>query len=142
VKQDEAEARRLYRLGGRQDADATDAALDQVGFFADPQAQPDTPFARAYRLSAGSAAERDLPAAARLYAAAAEKGHTAAMANLGVLYLKGWGVPQDYVLGYMWINLSGLPDAARLRDALAKQMTAAQVNEAQALSRQRSEMPR
>jgi len=142
VKQDEAEARRLYRLGGRQDADATDAALDQVGFFADPQAQPDTPFARAYRLSAGSAAERDLPAAARLYAAAAEKGHTAAMANLGVLYLKGWGVPQDYVLGYMWINLSGLPDAARLRDALAKQMTAAQINEAQALSRQRSEMPR
>jgi len=139
VKQDEIEARRLYRLGGRQDADATDAVLDQVGFFADPQAQPDTPFWRAYRLSAGPVAERDLPAAARLYAAAAEKGHTTAMANLGVLYLKGWGVPQDYVLGYMWINLSGLRDATRLRDALAKQMTAAQVNEAQALSRQRSE---
>jgi TPR repeat protein len=66
------------------------------------------------------------------------------MANLGVLYLKGWGVPQDYVLGYMWINLatSGLADAARLRTTLARQMTAAQINEAQALSRQRGETRR
>jgi TPR repeat protein len=160
VAQDEAEARRLYRLGGRQDADATDAVLDQVGFFADPRlarppdaaardsvkaaaerGEPDAQFLLAWLLSAGPTAERDLPAAARLYAAAAEKGHTAAMANLGVLYLKGWGVPQDYMLGYMWINLaaSGLGEAGKLRDALAKQMTAAQINEAQALSRQRSE---
>ena len=163
VPQDEAEARRLYRLGGRQDADATDAVLDQIGFFADPRlarpadaasrarykaaaerGEPDAQFALAYLLSAGPPAERDLPAAARLYQAAADKGHAAAMANLGVLYLKGWGVPQDYVLGYMWINLaaSGLADAGKLRAALAKQMTAAQINEAQALSRQRGETPR
>ena len=164
VPQDEAEARRLYRLGGRQDADATDAVIDQTGFFADPRlarppadaearadikaaagrGEPDAQFALAYLFSAGPPRERDLPAAARLYLAAAEKGHAAAMANLGVLYLKGWGVPQDYVLGYMWINLatSGLADAGKLRDALAKQMTAAQINEAQALSRQRSETRR
>ena len=164
VPQDEPEARRLYRLGGRQDADATNTVLEQIGFFADPRlarpaadadararyktaadrGEPDAQFILAYLLSAGPPAERDLPAAARLYQAAASKGHAAAMANLGVLYLKGWGVPQDYVLGYMWINLaaSGLAGAAKLREALAKQMTAAQVNEAQALSRQRSEKPR
>ena len=161
VPQDEVEARRLYRLGGRQDTDATDAVLDQIGFFADPRlarppdaaarasvkaaaerGEPDAQFLLAWLLSAGPPAERDFRAAARLYAAAADKGHRAAMANLGVLYLKGWGVPQDYVLGYMWTNLSGLPDAGRLRDALAKQMTAAQINEAQALSRQRGEKPR
>ena len=165
VKQDEAEARRLYRLGGRQDADATDAALDRIGFFFDsslarpaPDAasrantkaaadrgEPDAQFLLAWLLSAAAPDERDLPAAARLYRGAAEKGRAAAMANLGLLYLKGWGVPQDYVLGYMWINLAaagGLADAAKLRDALARQMTSAQINEAQALGRQRNEMSR
>ena len=162
VPQDEAEARRLYRLGGRHDADATDAVLDHIGFFADPRlprladadragiaaaagrGEPAAQFALAYLFSAGPPAERNLAAAARLYLAAAEKGHAAAMANLGVLYLKGWGVPQDYVLGYMWINraASELADAASLRAALARQMTPAQINEAQALGRQRSDMPR
>lgn len=165
VTQDEAEARRLYRLGGRQDADATDAALDRIGFFFDsslarpaPDAasrantkaaadrgEPDAQFLLAWLLSAAAPDERDLPAAARLYRGAAEKGRAAAMANLGLLYLKGWGVPQDYVLGYMWINLAaagGLADAAKLRDALARQMTSAQINEAQALGRQRNEMSR
>ena len=53
-------------------------------------------------------------------------------------------MPQDYVLGYMWINLaaSGLANAGKLRAALAKQMTAAQINEAQALSRRRGETRR
>ena len=49
-------------------------------------------------------------------------------------------MPQDYVLGYMWINLSaahGLADAIRLRDALGAKLTATQVNEAQRLARER-----
>ncbi len=157
VPQDESEARRLYRLGGRQDGDAIDAITEQTGFFADPRrarptdaahggletaaarGDPDAQFALAWLLSAGPPAGRSLPAAARHYLAAAEKGHAAAMVNLGIMYLKGMGLPQDYVLGYMWINLSGLPEAGRLRDALSEHMTAAQVNEAQALSRQRAE---
>jgi hypothetical protein len=49
-------------------------------------------------------------------------------------------VPQDYVLGYMWINLSaahGQADAIVLRDPLGAKLTAAQVNEAQRLARER-----
>ena len=117
VKQDEDEARRLYRLGGRQDADAVEAALDQARLPHE-----------------GKASDR------RALAAAAERGDAEAQFSLGLRYVRGLGVPQDYVLGYMWINLSaarGRADAIRLRDALGAKLTAAQVNEAQRLARAR-----
>jgi TPR repeat protein len=116
VKQDEDEARRLYRLGGRH-ADASQAALDQARFLPDGKAS-------------------DPPA----LAAAAARHDANAQFNLGLRYVRGLGVPQDYVLGYMWLNLSaahGLADAIRLRDALGAKLTAAQVNEAQRLARER-----
>jgi TPR repeat protein len=62
------------------------------------------------------------------------------MTNLGLLYIQGLGVPEDYVLGYMWINLaaaSGLAGAVSVRDALAQRMTPEQTNEAQKLAKQR-----
>jgi TPR repeat protein len=115
VPQDEDEARRLYRLGGRQDS--AEAALDQARF-----------------LDAGKASDP------RALAAAAERGDVEAQFDLGLRYVRGLGVPQDYVLGYMWLNLAaarGLADADRLRDALGAKLTAAQTNEAQRLSRAR-----
>jgi uncharacterized protein len=155
VKADEQEAIRLYRQGGGQDS-ASDAALDQARFMLDERitlraeararhyvaaaqgGDPDAQLALAYLLTSGPEAERDFRSAARLFQSVAGKGRPVAMANLGLLYVKGLGVPQDYVLGYMWINLAaanGLAPAATLRDALAARMTAAQVNGALARRR-------
>jgi hypothetical protein len=49
------------------------------------------------------------------------------------------GVPQDYALAHMWYNLtaaSGWQLAARSRERVAKQMTPAQIAEAQKLARE------
>ena len=39
------------------------------------------------------------------YRLAADQGHAKAQNNLGSIYVKGQGVPQDYVLAHMWFNL-------------------------------------
>ena len=73
--------------------------------------------------------------AANLLKAAAEAGYGPAMRNLGILYFNGQGVPQDYVLGRMWLTLAaqaGQSDAADLIQALGAAMTPEQINEAQA----------
>jgi TPR repeat protein len=76
--------------------------------------------------------------AAQWYRKAARQGLAMAMVNLGMMYSNGRGLPQDYVLAHMWINLSiarGRTDAVASRDALADRMTPAQLNEAQDLAR-------
>jgi hypothetical protein len=101
---------------------------------------PVAAFMLGYLLSNAPQGERDFRAAARWYRRAAEKGLGAAMTNLGLLYVRGLGVPQDYVLGYMWINLAaagGLADAVKARDAVSAHMTPAQINEAQQLASRR-----
>jgi TPR repeat protein len=40
------------------------------------------------------------------YRKAAEQGDKMAQANLGEMYAKGHGVPQDYVLAHKWLNLA------------------------------------
>ena len=65
---------------------------------------------------------------------AAAGGDARAMLALGRAYLKGLGVPQDYVLAHMWFNLSASRGEARAlkeRDALSSRMTPAQVASAQ-----------
>ena len=44
--------------------------------------------------------------AVRWFLAAAEQGFAAAQHDLGVIYLNGRGVPQDYVFAHMWFNLA------------------------------------
>jgi len=66
---------------------------------------------------------------------AAEAGHAPAMANLALLYFRGTGVPQDYVLGQMWLVLAGsggFEGSAPLSARWTSRMTAEQINEAQA----------
>jgi TPR repeat protein len=78
-------------------------------------------------------------AAARWYSKAAEQGDALAQNNLGVMYDEGRGVPQDHALAHMWYNLaaaSGDKVAAKNRDIAAKQMTPAQIAEAQKLARE------
>ncbi|MGP6086807.1 SEL1-like repeat protein [Antarctobacter jejuensis] len=85
-------------------------------------------------LSAPDADPRGRVTAAVLLGRAAEAGHGPAMANLGVLYFRGQGVPQDYVLGQMWLALagsSGFDAATGLSARWTNRMTADQVNEAQ-----------
>ena len=66
--------------------------------------------------------------------AAADAGDRRAMLALGRLYFQGLGVIQDYVEAHKWLNLAasrGEAAALKERDALAGQMTPAQIATAQ-----------
>ena len=59
--------------------------------------------------------------------------------NLGGRYVKGQGVPQDYVEAHKWFNraaAAGDTDGKKGRDAIATVMTPAQIAEAQKLARE------
>ena len=80
------------------------------------------------------------------YRLAAEPGHAGAQNNLGIMYQKGQGVPQDYVQAHMLFNLAasrfstseaeGRNQAAKNRDIAASKMTPEQIAEAQRLARE------
>ena len=70
--------------------------------------------------------------------AAAKANDGRAMLALGRAFVKGLGVPQDYVEAHKWLNLAagqGVTEAAGERDALAAQMTAEERTEARKLAR-------
>ena len=55
------------------------------------------------------------------------------------MYHNGQGVPQDYVQAHKWYNIAGANGSetgTSNRDSVAKQMTPAQVAEAQRLARE------
>ena len=79
----------------------------------------------------------DARASAALFTDAAAAGHAPAMSNLGVLYFEGIGLPQDYVLGQMWLiraALSGLEDLRPVMQIYATWPSPAQLNHAQAIA--------
>jgi TPR repeat protein len=83
--------------------------------------------------------EGNYEAAFTAYRKAAEQGDAYAQFNLGLMYAKGQGVPQDYVHAHKWFNLSavgGGKDAVKNRDTAAGLMTPAQIAEAQKLARE------
>ena len=70
--------------------------------------------------------------------AAAGKSDGRAMLALGRAYVKGFGVPQDYVEAHKWLNLAaarGNVGAVDERDALAQKMTPRQIASAQQRAR-------
>ena len=70
--------------------------------------------------------------------AAADDGDRRAMLALGRAFVKGLGVPQDYVEAHKWLNLAasrGDAQAAAQRDALAEKMTVEEQAEARKLAR-------
>jgi TPR repeat protein len=76
------------------------------------------------------------------YRLAAEQGVADAQARLGSMYLLGLGVPQDYVLSHMWLNIATAhadseeqKKIIKLSDLMAKKMTAQQIAKAQELAR-------
>jgi len=71
------------------------------------------------------------------YEVAAEQGYSKAQHNLAVMYVKGYGVAQNYVTAHMWFNLAaanGEVAAIKGRDDLAKLMTPQQIAQAQQLA--------
>ena len=80
----------------------------------------------------------DYAEAVKWFRKAAEQGHGSAQYNLGLAYMEGKGVPEDYVRAHMWFNLVAAQDnramAKLLRDSVAKFMTPAQIAEAQKLA--------
>ena len=69
---------------------------------------------------------------------AAQADDARAMLALGRAFVRGLGVPQDYVEAHKWLNLAaglGNADAAAERDALAAEMTADERAEARMLAR-------
>ncbi len=86
----------------------------------------------------------DYATALREWRPLAEHGDASAQSFLGIMYVEGLGVPQDYSKAHMWYNLaaSRLPPgvehdiAVKNRDNVAKKMTPAQVSEAQKLARE------
>ena len=76
--------------------------------------------------------------AVKWFRLAADQGEAKAQSNLGFMFAIGQGVPQDHVQAHKWFNLAGtggVEDGRKGRDILAKQMTPAQIAEAQRLAR-------
>ena len=68
---------------------------------------------------------------------AAEEGNVIAQNEVGIMYAKGEGLPQDYVQAHMWFSLSAAQDGdTHNRDIIAAKMTPAQIAEAQKLARE------
>ena len=126
VPQDDAEAVRWYRLAA--DQGEAHAQVNLGLMYAEGRGVP-----------------QDDAEALRWYRLAADQGNAPAQANLGIgmMYAAGEGVPQDRVAAHMWLSLAAarLSAAARdtiveVRGAVAEQMTAEQVAEAQRLARE------
>ena len=68
---------------------------------------------------------------------AAEQGYAFAQRNLGAMYAFGQGVLKDFVYAHMWGNIAasiGSEIGGKLRDAVAKEMTPAEISRAKDLA--------
>ena len=90
----------------------------------------------------GRGVPQDFTQAMAWYRKAADQGSAVAQYNLGVMYRDGRGVPQGYVEAHKWHDLAASritgdtrEEYAETRDALAEEMTPAQLAEAQRLAR-------
>lgn len=87
----------------------------------------------------GDSIPQDYAEALKWLGAAADQGHPLAQTKLGIMYEDGEGVPQDRVRAHMWFSLAsaqGSELAGAFLAELTKQMTPAQIAEAQRLARE------
>ena len=87
----------------------------------------------------GEGVPKDYQQALRWFRLAADQGEAVAQTKIAIMYDDGQGVPHDIVQAYKWYSLAatnGDKPAAELRDTTAKQMTPAQIAEAQKLARE------
>jgi len=81
----------------------------------------------------------DYATALREFTPLAEQGIAEAQVNLGFMYKKGRGVPQDDIYAHMWWNIAaslGHDGASKNREIIAKKMSPADISEAQKLARE------
>jgi uncharacterized protein len=158
VTQNKAEAVRLYRLGAEQGSTLGQFGLGRAYLNGDGVPQ-DFSEARAWLSKAadkghadainlfgtmyanGQGMPADLAEAAKRFRQAAEKGSAVAQNNLAAAYMAGRGVARDDMLAYFWYNLaaSRLPQSQRAaavisRDAVARRLTPAELERAQAVA--------
>ncbi len=82
---------------------------------------------------------RDQTLAHKFYLKAAMHGDVDSQYIVGFHLVKGEGVERDAITAYAWFNVSAASfhhDSARMRDLIAENLTPAQIDEAQKLSRQ------
>ena len=73
-----------------------------------------------------------------LFRLSADQGYAKAQYNLGVMYVNGDGVSQDYVLAYMWFYIAGSyghKNAVANREILKQEMTLSQLEKAEEMAR-------
>ena len=120
VAQDYKEAMRWYKLAALQ---GSAMAQGNLGLMYDK----------------GKGVEQDYKEAVRWYKSAARQDLSTAQYNLGLMYHNGKGVLQDYVLAHMWFNIAAVGGDGGIvkgRDALARKMTAQQIEQAQRMARE------
>ena len=93
----------------------------------------------------GHGVPKDYELALLWYRRSAKSGNVTTLIRLGRMYEHGNGVPKDVVQALKWYILSAADGdklGAELRDALAKQMTPAQVFQAQGRAREWNSNPK
>jgi len=81
---------------------------------------------------------KDYTTALIKFKSAAEQGHVSSQANIGVMYYRGEGVPQDFLRAQMWFNLAaagGEANAIKNRDIGSARMTVKQLRRAQRMAK-------
>ena len=76
--------------------------------------------------------------ASKWFRLAAEQGDADAQFNVGLVYAKGQGTSQDYVLAHMWFSLAGsqgVEEAMMWRNTVEQRMFKQQIKEAAVLWR-------
>lgn len=81
----------------------------------------------------------DYATALREWQPFAEQGNAFAQSHLGLMYVQGQGVLQDYVYAHMWAHIAasgGDKIVVELRNLIEKEMAPSQIAEAQKLARE------
>lgn len=129
----------LASFGSAGAAEIRKVAVRSVNVFraaeaGDPRAQTMVGF----MYETGRGLPQDYMLAVAWYQRAAEQGYPRAQHLLGLMYDKGQGVAENYVAAHKWLNLATAGAGrgereyyVRLRDAVARKMTVAQITEAQ-----------
>jgi TPR repeat protein len=83
---------------------------------------------------------KDYTKAVKWYRLAADQGEAEAQSSLGYMYMRGRGVPQDYVRAYMWFVIAAATQENKLtastRDNIAQKMKPAHIVEAQRMAQE------
>lgn len=120
VPQDFVEAANWYRLAAEQGHDLAQGVLGGLYII-------------------GQGVPQNYKESLRWFSLSAEQGSEIGQVGLSWLYSEGKGVQRDLIQAHKWANLSaaqGNETATQIRDAVASEMSASQIEDAQRLARE------